>query len=224
MRTIQGTGFMNTPKSAVILAGGTSSRMKYRNKAFLKYKDKTIIEHVIQSVLGYEEILIVANDKEPYKKFGYQVIGDIYLDKGPLGGIHSALTYAKYEKVLVLACDMPNVNSELAQSMHSYDENYDALVSYDGVDLHPLFCIYDKRILPVAEKHIIENKLKLLLFLKEFDTRVFDWAKTDVTRNVEWFENINTPYDYRKLIARSNEGSEFDKITLEVLKKLREGQ
>ena len=44
-------------KSAAILAGGKSSRMNYRNKAFLKYEEDYFIERIIKALEDYEEII-----------------------------------------------------------------------------------------------------------------------------------------------------------------------
>ena len=53
-------------KTLAILAGGKSSRMNYNNKAFLNYKDKRFIEHIIDVGKNYKEVIIVANDKNLY--------------------------------------------------------------------------------------------------------------------------------------------------------------
>ena len=87
-------------KTLAIIAGGKSSRMNYKDKAFIKYKDKAFIDNIIASGEDFEEIIIISNKVENYKNF--KIFKDIYKECGPLGGIHSALLNAKYDKVYVL--------------------------------------------------------------------------------------------------------------------------
>ncbi|MDY2582926.1 MAG: molybdenum cofactor guanylyltransferase, partial [Clostridium perfringens] len=100
-------------KSAAILAGGKSSRMNYRNKAFLKYEEDYFIERIIKALEDYEEIIIISNNPEEYTEFGLKVFKDIYPSQGPLSGIHSALNHIKNDYCLVVACDMPFINKEV---------------------------------------------------------------------------------------------------------------
>ena len=60
---------------SVILTGGKSSRMGYENKSFLKIKDKSFIEILIESLQEKShEIIINANrDISKYKIFGYRL-------------------------------------------------------------------------------------------------------------------------------------------------------
>ncbi|MGL5752308.1 MAG: molybdenum cofactor guanylyltransferase, partial [Paraclostridium sp.] len=104
-------------KTLAILAGGKSSRMNYNNKAFLRYKEKSFIEHIINAGRDFDEIIIIANDKKAYGNYNLKVVEDIFEDKGPLGGIHSALINSKYDKVLCIACDMPLIKREILNKM-----------------------------------------------------------------------------------------------------------
>ena len=47
--------------SAIVLAAGSSERMGDQNKLLLPYKNKTVIEHVVESIYeaGLEEIIVV---------------------------------------------------------------------------------------------------------------------------------------------------------------------
>ena len=78
-------------KTLAILAGGKSTRMNNNNKALLLYKEKKFIDHIIAAGKDYKEIIIVSNDKSPYKSLNLRVVEDIHCGNGPLSGIHSAL-------------------------------------------------------------------------------------------------------------------------------------
>ena len=112
-------------KSAAILAGGKSSRMNYRNKAFLKYEEDYFIERIIKALEDYEEIIIISNNPEEYTEFGLKVFKDIYPSQGPLSGIHSALNHIKNDYCLVVACDMPFINKEVVNYLGNIKEDYE---------------------------------------------------------------------------------------------------
>lgn len=191
----------HTKKTAVILAGGKNERMQQKPKALLFYKGTTIIETIIKAVSCFDEILIVSNEPKLYERFGYRVVEDLYKGKGPMAGIHAGLVHASYDRVLVIACDMPELTGEMAELMYQYEETYDALVSFDGKETHPLFSMYHKNCLPVIEKHLNEDKLKLKWFLEEIKTVLMDWCDALEIENAQsLFKNINTPSDYRELL------------------------
>lgn len=111
-------------KTLAILAGGKSSRMNYNNKALLIYKEKTFIENIINAGKDFDEIIIIANNKEDYKNLHLKVYADIYVGNGPLSGIHSALKNSKNNKVLCIACDMPLVSKETLDTIGSINGDY----------------------------------------------------------------------------------------------------
>lgn len=188
-------------KTLAILAGGKSSRMNYNNKAFLNFKEKTFIEHIINAGKNFKEIIIVANDRESYEKFNLRIVEDIYKGNGPLSGIHSALKNSITDYVLCVACDMPLVSSELLDFLGSNDEDYDILVPRYKDRLQPLCSIYSKNIVDKIEDRLIKNENKLQNFImssnykiiEELDNRKFE---------EEDFLNINTPIDFNELEER----------------------
>lgn len=188
-------------KTLAILAGGKSSRMNYNNKAFLSFKEKTFIEHIINAGKNFKEVIIVANDTESYERFNLIVVEDIYKGNGPLSGIHSALKSSSTDSVLCVACDMPLVSSELLDFLGNYNEDYDILVPKYKDRLQPLCSIYSKNILDKIEESLIRNENKLQKFIvssnykviEELDNRKFE---------EEDFLNVNTPVEFNELEER----------------------
>ena len=62
--------------SALVLAGGKSSRMNGNNKAFLKYKNKTFIENILEVLHEFNKIYVSVDNKEKYKDLDYELIED----------------------------------------------------------------------------------------------------------------------------------------------------
>src|SRR6266516_1039934 len=101
---------MENSRMGFILAGGQSSRMG-AEKAFLQFAGCTLLERAITALRSVCEFAIVG-DSAKFSSYG-TVIEDVYPGRGPLAGIHAALTDFSAELNLMLAVDMPLVSSEL---------------------------------------------------------------------------------------------------------------
>lgn len=177
-----------------ILAGGKSRRMG-KNKALLKYKDKSLIENIIDKGNKFQEILIISNNIEEYKKLNVKVIEDIYKGKGPMGGIYTALVNSKFNEVLCVACDMPLLSEEtLIKLSKEKGENEGVIPKING-RLQPLCGIYTKTLIDKIEDDLKNDRTKLIETIKDFDFKI---VNEDIL-NKKDFININTPMDYREL-------------------------
>lgn len=183
-------------KTLAILAGGKSSRMNYNNKAFLSYKDKTFIEHIISCGKDYKEVIIVANDESLYKRFNLRIVKDLYIGNGPLCGIHSAIKNSSTDKVLCVACDMPLINENILNTLGNYKGDYDVLVPKVDNRLQPLCSIYSKDILEDIECSLNKNENKLQKLITSLDYKIIEGFEAFE------FSNINTPEEYKDLEER----------------------
>ncbi|MEN8077805.1 molybdenum cofactor guanylyltransferase [Clostridioides difficile] len=192
-------------KTIAILAGGKSSRMNYNNKALLKFRDKTFIENIINSTKDFMEVIIVANNAELYKEFGVRVVKDIYLEQGPLSGIHSALINSKTDKVLCIACDMPLINEDVLTYIGNYDEEYEVLVPKYNDRLQPLCSIYSKVLIDIIEDNLKKNKNKLQDLILNSNYKIIDRLNYRCFREEDFF-NVNTPHDLEKIESEFENG------------------
>lgn len=106
--------------SLVILAGGRSSRMG-EDKAELMLGGKTFLTQLIDkgAHLGFDEIIIsgrktgdISIDIENQSRQKIYGVTDIYKDRGPLGGMHSALRAAKNKYCFVITVDVPQIHEK----------------------------------------------------------------------------------------------------------------
>ncbi len=103
--------------TAIILAGGKSSRMGF-DKQFLIINEKRVMEIVISKLRAeFKEIIIVTNKPESYKNLADKVVSDIIKGKGPLSGLHAGLKHSSSKYSYFIACDMPNINIEYIRYM-----------------------------------------------------------------------------------------------------------
>ncbi len=117
-----------TEASGIILAGGASRRMGH-DKAWVELGGRALVRRVMDR-LGTvcREIVIVANNQEPYRQLDARLTSDIVPGKGSLGGIYSGLSVARYEHAVVVACDMPFLNTSLLAYMLSLAGEADVVI------------------------------------------------------------------------------------------------
>ncbi len=187
---------MNKFKSAVILAGGKSSRMKF-DKQFLKIDGIRLIDILIDNLkTEFEEIIIVTNKKEFYKDYKVNIVSDEIKDKGPLGGIHVGLKEASSEYVYFIACDMPIVNIDYINYMKSMIKDVDACVTKSQNYIEPLNSFYNKRIINKIEEYLCNNKRSLFSFINNINTMYIEEDKArEFSSTWDMFRNLNTQED-----------------------------
>jgi molybdopterin-guanine dinucleotide biosynthesis protein A len=132
------TGF-----SAVILAGGKSSRMG-RDKAWLEVDGKTLLARQIGLAreAGAAEIFISGRADTDYSAFGCRVLRDNFTDAGPLAGIESALAATRLPLVLVLAVDLPAMNAQALRRLRNICGNETGAVPLMRGSVEPLAAFY----------------------------------------------------------------------------------
>jgi molybdopterin-guanine dinucleotide biosynthesis protein A len=192
--------------TAVILSGGFSSRMNYNNKAFLEIRGEKLIEIILKKVSRFKEVIIVSNNPEEYEYLGVKVIKDIIPQKGPMSGIHSGLTHARYDHCVVLPCDMPSASPEFLEYLASLAEGYDVVVPRINGRYEPLCSVYGKNCIPHMEENLKQGAYKLGLIFPKVKVRevyseeILPYGDPDFI-----FANINDPQAYSKFL--SNQGS-----------------
>ena len=185
--------------SVVIQAGGQSSRMG-RDKGLLPFQGTTLIQYILGQLnrIG-DETLIISNRPGDYENFGPTVYSDSIPDCGALGGIYSAVFYAKHDVCAILACDMPFINILLLHHLINLAPSYDAviprLVPNDYAE--PFRAVYRKKTcLPAIKQRLDAGELKVSEFFDDVKIRYVE--KEELQRfdqNLLSFTNINTPED-----------------------------
>ena len=138
--------------SAVILAGGKSSRMG-RDKAWLEVGGKSLLARQIGIVreFGAAEIFISGRVDVDYSGFGHRVLQDKFPDAGPLAGIECALNSISTPLLLVLAVDLPEMNVKFLRQLAMHcTENLGAIPRVNG-NIEPLAAFYQIAAQPLAE-------------------------------------------------------------------------
>jgi len=182
--------------TAIILAGGKSTRMK-NEKGRILFGKKTLVEHVIESLKKITNNIIIITQNPGYEKFGYPFYPDVFQDKGALGGIYSGITYSFTQKNLVVGCDMPFLSETiLTKLIHEIGEE-DVLLTEHLGKAEPLCSIFDKNCITHIRSLIEKNQLKITDALQNLKTRVISFDKEDWFKGNE-FTNINSMEELKK--------------------------
>src|SRR5688572_5658480 len=111
---------MNFPQpfSAVLLAGGQSSRMG-RDKAEILVEGKPLWRRQFWKLMeiGAKEVLISGRADGPYRNSGGRIVPDRSLGIGPLAGIDAALQAISTDWLVVLAVDLVNIRSDFLRRL-----------------------------------------------------------------------------------------------------------
>lgn len=201
-----------TPATAIILAGGKSTRMG-RNKALIRVKDDNMLQEAIRTLAGgFNELIVSANDSS-YDSLKIKTVPDIFPGCGPLAGIHAGLRASGHDINFIVACDMPFIDVKLALYMVELSTGFDAVVPKIGEYYEPLFAVYNKSCLPVIEAQLQRGRNKTSGFFPEVKVRYID--QNDLERfghsNCLFF-NVNTPSDLQKaqeMLGRRDDGSKI---------------
>ena len=99
------------PVTAFVLAGGKSSRMG-RDKAFLELEGRTLLSLALEAASAVAASVWIVGNAAKFAAFA-PVVEDMYSERGPLAGIHAALAATATDLNLILAVDLPFIQTEL---------------------------------------------------------------------------------------------------------------
>ncbi len=184
------------PISLAIIAGGQSRRMG-QDKAFVELGGKALIEHVIERShdLGQAETILITNKPADFQQLALPMYCDVMPDTGSLGGIYTALMQAQSRDVLVLACDMPFINTELLRYMIArMDADTDIVVPRVAGYPQGLHAIYKKTCIEPIREQLEAHRLKIIRFYDRMRVRYLDEKETSAfDPDGHSFTNLNTP-------------------------------
>jgi molybdopterin-guanine dinucleotide biosynthesis protein A len=156
--------------TSIILAGGKNLRLG-RSKALEVLDGKSLLERVIERLRPLTSQILIVTSREQFDlPVGgeAEILEDIYPSKGPLGGIYTGLLASQSSHSIVVACDMPFLNTELLGYMLRLSRDFDAVVPRleEGM-IEPLHAIYSRNCLDVMKKQLEHNQLKVHSFLNK---------------------------------------------------------
>ncbi|WP_339531872.1 molybdenum cofactor guanylyltransferase MobA [Pseudomonas mucidolens] len=146
-----------TPCSILLLAGGRGQRMGGQDKGLLDWQGQPLIAYLHRLVRPLTDDLIIScNRNQPrYAAYGDRLVGDDSPDfPGPLAGIRAGLAAARHAHLLVLPCDVPQIDAALLNAMLEQTRQHPQvpLMLRHGDFWEPLLCV-----IPTQLRARIEN-------------------------------------------------------------------
>jgi molybdopterin-guanine dinucleotide biosynthesis protein A len=187
--------------AAAILAGGTARRFGGRDKSRLIVRGRPIIVRqveVLQRVAA--QIFIVSNDASRFADLGLDVHPDLVPGAGAMGGVYTALEASRADRVVVVACDMPFLDSAVLNRLVDLAAGADAAWVRSASGPEPLLACYRRGARVAVRRAIDGGRLTLADLATELDVR--ELAADDLTafgRVEELLANLNSPADHRKV-------------------------
>lgn len=184
--------------SGTILAGGAGRRFNCRTKTKIVIDGMTIIARMLNTIKDFfDEIIIVTNTPEEFEEFtDYKIVGDQFLDVGPLGGIHAALKASSGEAIFIFAGDMPLLDKRvIGRQIDFYNSNKcDILIPGIEDYIEPLHSIYNISVLKTLEEYLSgDNDYAVREFIKMVDVRFLSFEGSEINKHA--FTNVNSLSD-----------------------------
>ncbi|HLK60075.1 MAG TPA: molybdenum cofactor guanylyltransferase [Chthonomonadaceae bacterium] len=191
-------------RGAIVLAGGKSERMG-QDKALLSFRGHTLLEGVLltlRPLVG--EIVVVTASPNRYELHEVREVTDLFPDCGPVGGIITGLRELGEGQHLVVACDMPLLQTPVLRVLlDAASAEWDAVIPEIGGRLEPLCAVYSASALSPLKNFFTSGQRAAHKALQTLRVRKLE---EEVLRRLDpqliTFTNINTPQDLAALESR----------------------
>jgi molybdopterin-guanine dinucleotide biosynthesis protein A len=190
-----------TNATAIVLAGGRSSRMG-RPKALLPFDNEPLIVHGVAALRHvFSEVVVVAAPGQDLPSMPITLVRDEVAHQGPVGGIYYGLGAATGEVCFVTSCDSAFLNLPLTSYLVSQISEHDVVVPYWQGRLQPLHAVYRTTVRPLLGTQLARGELRPVYLFEKVSTRRIDEHEIRRFDPEGWsFFNMNTPEDYAKAL------------------------
>lgn len=178
--------------SAVVLAGGQSRRMG-RDKSLLPVDGVPLLQRAVEHLERvFPQVLVVASRPGAYPFLRVPVLADLRPGEGPMMGILTGLLGARHDPCFVVACDIPEVDLDLVESLLGLSEGADVVVpALPEGHLEPLFAVYRRSMIPHLERALARGDRRVIDAYT--DARVHSLDLVPPRR----LPNLNRPADWQ---------------------------
>ena len=192
--------------TAVVLAGGKSSRMG-RPKSLLLFDGEPLIVHIVRALKQmFAETVVVAAPDQELPDLPVTLVRDEVAYQGPVGGIYYGLKAAGGKFCFVTSCDVAFLNPALISHFTSQISSYDVVVPFWEDRFQPLHAVYRTSVLPLLREQLDRGELRPVYLFDKVKTCKIEEA---VIRRFDpeglSFLNMNTPDDYERALQRWSE-------------------
>ncbi|WP_101298177.1 molybdenum cofactor guanylyltransferase [Halegenticoccus soli] len=200
-------------RSAVVLAGGYSTRFGEADKAVAPLAGTPMIRRVADRLSSATDRLVVNCRREQEARLADALAGypnpvtfalDPEPDRGPTAGIRTGLRAVDAEYAFVVACDMPFVDPDLVDYLFERAAGRDAAVPRIGDGwFQTTHAVYRARAMADAcDAALARGESKVVAPLFDLDYVVVEEEEVRERASLDVFENVNTREELREAEAR----------------------
>ena len=195
--------------AAIVLAGGKSIRLG-RSKALEVTDGKSLIERVIGRLKQLSSHILIVTSQEQVDlpvSDEVKILVDILPGKGPLGGIYTGLLASQSLHNIVVACDMPFLNTELLRYMIGLSSDFDVVVPrLSRGKVQPLHAIYSRTCIDIIRAQLERDQLEVESFFDEVRVRYVEQVECQkLDPQLLSFFNVNYQSDLDRAISLATE-------------------
>ena len=199
-----------TSFSAAILLGGKSSRFDGRDKSALVVDGQTILARQIAVLADVaSDLMLVGGAPRSGVPGSVRHVPDVVPGCGPLSGVHAALSSARADATVMLACDMPFVSAPLLRHLLSLAggaDGPDIVVPKTERGYHPLCAVYTRACIEPAARRLAGGQFKLAGLFDDLRVRVVTADALSAFGDPDrLLANVNTSIEYRAIEANGRQ-------------------
>ena len=186
--------------TAVILAGGGSTRMGGQDKSLLTIAQQSLLQRMIGRLHSQvERILINSNHPDQaHRETGLTLIADApeFFAQGPLAGMQAALAINPSDYLFVLPCDCTDLPHNIVQQFldAALQQNPSAAVAWSDGRMQPVFALIQTSMLQSLETYLRTGKKNARGWFEQIEASRVDFAADE-----RCFQACNSPTEYQQL-------------------------
>jgi molybdopterin-guanine dinucleotide biosynthesis protein A len=185
-----------------VLAGGKSQRFG-EDKSQVKLADKLLIDYILSEIIDeFNEVLVVSNNPINFKSSEkISLIKDFKKDLGPLGGVLTAMKWAKdrnknYQWISTFPVDTPFFKNQILKNFLkkiNLDEGKLFFIKSNNTR-HNIFGLWSIDLMGKLEKDLNKGERKVEVWANSIGVKNINMK----FENEDPFFNINTKDDLKK--------------------------
>ncbi len=148
-----------------------------------------MILHVLRELEMLEVSTKIIANNSAYKRFKLPVYSDVIPEKGPMGGLLTAMENTGADMVLLIACDMPFITANAMERLLKKADREQIIASMSNQKINPLFSVYPLILKGKIKKSIAAEELKMTDFILKNQHVLLPFENN---KSGKIFENINT--------------------------------
>jgi molybdopterin-guanine dinucleotide biosynthesis protein A len=172
-----------------------------RAKAWLPWRGRPMIEHVVESLRAggaVDEVVVVTSAELDLPRLEARLVRDRAPALGPLAGIREGLAHMKAERAYATSTDAPFLTERFVRAMLAHGDA--AAPEVDGF-VQTLAAVYPRRALSIAEELLTANRLRPLHLLEAVGYRKVAAAELP---DLESLRGFNSPDEYLVALAQTS--------------------